>query len=188
MFFLSMISVWPGRVGTPRGDVREKFRKDEFLVWDKSLKSKYVGVKYWFPGRLSGNSCNAGDIGDACSIPGLERSPGGGNDNPLQYSCLGNPMDREAWWDRGAWWDSVHGVAESDTTAHAHADADVNWKLVQTRGGQKKAKKAISMSRPLRQRSLMPPRICRPIPGGLLGHINKCTLRKGEISYGIPYI
>ena len=44
------------------------------------------------------------------------------------------------------------------------------------------------MSRPLRQRSLMPPRICRPIPGGLLGHINKCTLRKGEISYGIPYI
>ena len=37
---------------------------------------------------------NAGDVG---SIPGLGRSPGEGNDNPLQYSCLGNPMDREAW-------------------------------------------------------------------------------------------
>ena len=40
---------------------------------------------------------NAGDIRDAVSIPGLGRSPGEGNDNPLQYSCLGNPMDRETW-------------------------------------------------------------------------------------------
>ena len=38
---------------------------------------------------------NAGDLG---SIPELERSPGGGHGNPLQYSCLENPMDREAWW------------------------------------------------------------------------------------------
>ena len=43
------------------------------------------------------------------SIPGLGRSPRGGNGNPLQYSCLGNPMDR------GAQWAAVHGVAESDT-------------------------------------------------------------------------
>ena len=41
------------------------------------------------------------------SIPGSGRSPGGGNDNPLQYSCLENSMDREAWWD------TVHGAAES---------------------------------------------------------------------------
>ena len=39
-------------------------------------------------------ACNAGDLG---SIPGLGRSPGEGNDNPLQHSCLGNPADREAW-------------------------------------------------------------------------------------------
>ena len=45
------------------------------------------------------------------SIPGSGRSPGEGNGNPLQYSCLGNPMDR------GAWWSIVHGVAKvSDTT------------------------------------------------------------------------
>ena len=44
---------------------------------------------------------------DASSIPGSGRSPGEGNGNPLQYSCLGNPMDR------GAWWDIVHGVAQS---------------------------------------------------------------------------
>ena len=46
---------------------------------------------------------NAGEVG---SIPGLGRSPGEGNGNPLQYSCLGNPMDR------GAWWAIVHGVAK----------------------------------------------------------------------------
>ena len=49
---------------------------------------------------------NAGDIRDAGSIPGLGRSPGEGNGSPLQYSCLGNPMDR------GAWWATVHGVAK----------------------------------------------------------------------------
>ena len=43
---------------------------------------------------------NAGDVG---SIPGSGRSPGGGNDNPLQYSCPGNPMDREAWQGNSLW-------------------------------------------------------------------------------------
>ena len=42
-------------------------------------------------------SASAEDIRDACSIPGLERSPGEGHGNPLQYSCLENPTDREAW-------------------------------------------------------------------------------------------
>ena len=52
-----------------------------------------------FPGGASGKApaCNAGDIRDAVSIPGLGRSPGEGTDNPLQYFCLGNPMYRETW-------------------------------------------------------------------------------------------
>ena len=63
-----------------------------------------------FPGgsEVKASACNAGD---PSSIPGSGRSPGEGNDNPLQYSCLGNPMDR------GAWWAMVHGVAESSETS-----------------------------------------------------------------------
>ena len=56
------------------------------------------------PGGLDGkeSACNA-DLG---SIPGVGRSPGGGHGNPLQYSCLANPIDR------GAWWATVQGVTE----------------------------------------------------------------------------
>ena len=61
-----------------------------------------------FPGssEVKASACNAGDPG---SIPGSGRSSGEGNGNPLQYCCLGNPMDREAWWL------TVHGVAKSQT-------------------------------------------------------------------------
>ena len=52
---------------------------------------------------------SAGDIRDMDSIPGSGRSPGEGNGNPLQYSCLGNARDR------GAWWATVHGATESWT-------------------------------------------------------------------------
>ena len=52
---------------------------------------------------------NAGDTRDVCSIAGLGRSPGRGNDNLLQYSCLESPMDR------GAWQGTVHGVTKSQT-------------------------------------------------------------------------
>ena len=55
-------------------------------------------------------SVNAGDARDVGPIPGLGRSPGGGHRNPLQYSCLENPMDR------GAWQAIVHRAAESDMT------------------------------------------------------------------------
>ena len=44
------------------------------------------------------SACKAGDATEASSIPGLERSPGGRHGNPLQYSCLENPMDGGAWW------------------------------------------------------------------------------------------
>ena len=61
-----------------------------------------------FPGGSDSkeSACNEGDPG---SIPGLGRSSGGGNSSPLQYSCLGNHMDR------GAWWATVHGVIKSQT-------------------------------------------------------------------------
>ena len=52
---------------------------------------------------------NAGDKRDMGSIPGSGRSPGGGHNNPLQYFCLENPMDR------GAWWATVHRVAKNWT-------------------------------------------------------------------------
>ena len=53
----------------------------------------WVGLSQWLRGKES--TCNTGDTEDAGSIPGSGRSPGGGNGNPLQYSCLKNPMDRE---------------------------------------------------------------------------------------------
>ena len=65
-------------------------------------------MKRDFPGGSDGeeSACNAGDPG---SVPGLGRSPGEGNSNPFQYSCLENSMDR------GAWQAIVHGLAESQT-------------------------------------------------------------------------
>ena len=65
-------------------------------------------TQYGFPGGSEDkvSACNIQDLG---SIPGLGRSPGEGNGNPLQYSCLENPMDR------GAWRATVHGVAKSRT-------------------------------------------------------------------------
>ena len=63
-----------------------------------------------FPGGSAGKNPSA-NIGDMGSIPDPGRSPGEGNGNPLQYSCLGNPMDR------GAWWATAHGVTkEMDMT------------------------------------------------------------------------
>jgi len=54
-----------------------------------------VGLPWWLSSKES--VCNAGDARDAGSIPKLGRSPGGGNGNPVQYSCQENSMDRGAW-------------------------------------------------------------------------------------------
>ena len=61
-----------------------------------------LGLLRWLSGKEF--ACNAGDTG---LIPRLGKSLGEGNGNPLQYSCLGNPMNR------GGWWSIVHGVAKS---------------------------------------------------------------------------
>ena len=70
----------------------------------KNVHLAPVGFSDGSDGKES--ACNTENAG---LIPELGRSPGEGNDNPLQYSCLGNAMDR------GAWWATVHGVAKSWT-------------------------------------------------------------------------
>ena len=64
-----------------------------------------LGLSWWLRGKES--TCNTGNAGDTGSISRSGRSPGGGHGNPLQYSCLENPMDR------GAWWATVHGVTNN---------------------------------------------------------------------------
>ena len=75
---------------------------------DKYYKYYYQTMPGGFPYSSVGkeSACNAGDPG---SIPGLGRSPGEGTGNPLQYSCLENTIDREAWWAM------VYGIAKSQT-------------------------------------------------------------------------
>ena len=69
----------------------------------------YIGLPSGSDGKASASSA-----GNTSSIPGLGRSPGEENGNPLQYPCLENLMDR------GAWWATVHGVAKSQTWLHFH--------------------------------------------------------------------
>jgi len=66
-----------------------------------------MGFPQWLSSKKS--ACNAGDTGDAGSIPGSGRFPGGNHGNLFQYSCLENPMNR------GAQWATVHGLTKSQT-------------------------------------------------------------------------
>ena len=81
----------------------------------QGLEKCSLNLSSSFYGGFSGGTAvknppaNAGDAGDVRSIPGLGRSSGGGNGNPLQYSCLESPMDG------GAWWATVHGVTKGRT-------------------------------------------------------------------------
>ena len=71
-------------------------------VW-RDLRNQFIGLPWWLSGK---ESASQEDVG---SILGSERAPGEGNGNPLQYCCLGNPMDR------GTWQATVHGVIKSMT-------------------------------------------------------------------------
>ena len=76
------------------------------------LYSEYMGLP-----RLEEFACSVGDV---CLIPGLERASGGGNGNPLKYSCLGNSMDR------GIWHAAAHGVAKSQTWLSTHTHSHIH--------------------------------------------------------------
>ena len=82
--------------------------ENEFWLLKPKLSLMVFVWQSGFPGgsEVKVSASNAGDLG---SIPGSGISPGEGNGNPLQYSCLENPMDG------GAWWATVHGVAKSRT-------------------------------------------------------------------------
>ena len=81
-------------------------RLQTMLLW--AYLHVYWGVPRWWL-VVKNPLASAGDKRDAGSIPGWGRSLGGMQDNPLQYSCLENPMDR------GGWWAIVHGVTKSQT-------------------------------------------------------------------------
>ena len=88
----------------------------------KSLNPILLGFyRLGFPGGSEAkvSACNAGDLD---SILGSGRAPGEGTGNPLQYSCLENPMDGEAWWAYNPW-----GCKESDRTEWLHFTFNVDW-------------------------------------------------------------
>ena len=99
-----MWKIWSKKVTWSAQLIEKKaFEKIQHPCTIKTLNKLKVEGNLSFPGVsvVMNPPANEGEVG---SIPGLGRSPGEGNDNPLQCSCLGNPMDR------GAWWATVHGV------------------------------------------------------------------------------
>ena len=90
-------------------------------VGDEDVLNLWATRLYWFPTWHSGTACQFRRCKRHRFEPWVRKIPGEGNDNPLQYSCLGNPMDR------GAWRAAVHGAAESQTwlSAQTHTHKDI---------------------------------------------------------------
>ena len=102
------LDIWKFLVHIMLKPTIQDFQHDlTLLAWEMSAIIRWLGHSC-FPSS-SEVKVSACDVGDPGLIPGLGRSPGEGNGNPLQYSCLENPMDR------GAWWAIVHGVPKSRT-------------------------------------------------------------------------
>ena len=80
----------------------------------------YIYIPCWVAQLVKKPPANEGDARDTGSNPGSRRSPGEGHGNPLQYSCLGNPMDR------GAWRAIAHGVTNSQTQLSTNTHAHTN--------------------------------------------------------------
>ena len=121
---ISLVSSWFGRLD--RGCFhREKFIPCFLAERGRAENSSMSPVSQLpsaqYNSVVQNPPVNAGDAGDTCSIPGSGRSPGGGNGNPLQYSCLKNPMNR------GAWRATVHGVVKSWTRLSMHALSSVQF-------------------------------------------------------------
>ena len=105
---------------SPQAPLSTGFSRQEYWSGLPLTNAMYM-VTWWLNGKES--AYNAGDTGDAILIPGSGRSSGGGNGNPLQYSCLENPMSRKAWWA------TAHGVENSWTwlSTHTHTHTFDNF-------------------------------------------------------------
>ena len=92
---------------TPKRKTKEE---DSMTIWGNPMSSgtDFLSKRIDFPGGSDGKAF-VYNVGDPGSIPGLGRSPGEGNGNPLQYYCLENPMDR------GDWQATIYGVVKSQT-------------------------------------------------------------------------
>ena len=102
--------------------IYKKWPKFHLFSWIK-LNLVLLTWLRGFPGSTMVKTlpANAGDEGDSGSIPGVGRSPGGGNGNPPQYCCLDNSMDR------GAWWATVRGITKSRMCLSMHSCTHTTW-------------------------------------------------------------
>ena len=94
---------WHHQLNRHEFDLHQVSQELDKVVWYSRFFKNFPQFGFLGSSDSKESACNAGNLG---SVPGLGRSSGEGNGNPLQYSCLENPMDR------GAWCATVHGVAK----------------------------------------------------------------------------